>query len=145
MSNVILAGFVVFSTIMVSFAPIVIFFMITGNNYAFLKLLHVTIFIFSGIFGIRTIINGLKFACEKKSVYPKLGINIFKIWVVIFAFVSMQLAWNLRPFIGSKDLPFELFREKEGNFYLAVIKSIGELNKPEDDRSPVEETEPVIE
>jgi hypothetical protein len=143
MSNVILAGFVVFSTIMVSFAPIVIFFMITGNNYAFLKLLHVAIFVFSGIFSIRTIINGLKFSCEKKNVYPKLGINIFKIWIFIFAFVSMQLAWNLRPFVGSKNLPFELFREKEGNFYLAVITSISDLNKKTKDiQSTDEETVP---
>lgn len=129
MINIILSGFIVFTTIALSFAPIVIFFMITGNNYAFLKLLHVAIFIFSGIFSIRTIICGLKFSCEKKNIYPKQGINIFKIWIIIFAFVSMQLAWNLRPFIGSKDLPFELFREKEGNFYLAIIKSFSDLTK----------------
>jgi hypothetical protein len=58
------------------------------------------------------------------NVYPKMGINVFKFWIIIFAFVSMQLAWNLRPFIGSKELPFELFREREGNFYLAVIHSV---------------------
>ncbi len=124
MANMILSGFVVFTTIALSFSPIVLFFMITGNNYAFLKLLHVSIFIFSGIFGMRTIISGLKYSCEKMNVYPKMGINVFKFWIVIFAFVSMQLAWNLRPFVGSKDLPFELFREKEGNFYLAVIQSV---------------------
>ena len=62
MSNIILSGFIVFSTIALSFAPIVIFFMITSGNYAFLKLLHVTIFTFSGIFAIKTIINGLTFS-----------------------------------------------------------------------------------
>lgn len=124
MANMILSGFIVFTTIALSFSTIVLFFMFTGNNYAFLKLLHVAIFIFSGIFGMRTIINGLKYVCEKTNVYPKMGINVFKFWIVIFAFVSMQLAWNLRPFVGSRDLPFELFREKEGNFYLAVIQSV---------------------
>ena len=53
-----------------------------------------------------------------------LRINVFKFRIIIFASVSMQLAWNLRPFAGSKKLPFELFREKEGNFYLAVVQSI---------------------
>ena len=129
MTNIILSGFVVFVTIAVSFAPIVIFFMITSNNYSFLKLLHVAIFIFSGIFAVRTIINGLSFSCEKKNIYPKLGIKIFKSWVIILAFVSSQLAWNLRPFVGSKDLPFELFRVREGNFYIAVIQSVGDLFK----------------
>lgn len=127
MINIVFSGFVVFTTIAVSFATIVIFFMITGNNYAFLKLLHVAILTFSGIFGMRTIVQGLKYSCEKKNIYPKLGITIFKIWILIFAFVSLQLAWNLRPFIGSKDLPTELFREKEGNFYLAIIRSISDI------------------
>ncbi|MCF8371600.1 MAG: hypothetical protein K9H64_08250 [Bacteroidales bacterium] len=127
MVSTILAGFVVFTTIMASFAPIIIFFMITGNNYAFLKLLHVGIFSFSGFFGMRTIMEALKFSCDKKNVYPKIGITVFKIWIVIFAFVGMQLAWNLRPFIGDKTMKFELFREREGNFYLAVLQSTGTL------------------
>jgi hypothetical protein len=127
MSNTILSGFVVFTTIMLSFAPIVIFFMITSDNYAFLKLLHVAIFTFSGIFAVKTIVKGLRYSCEKKNVYPKVGMNIFAIWIIIFAFVSSQLAWNLRPFVGSRELPFEMFRTRQGNFYIAVIQSIGDM------------------
>ncbi len=131
MSNIILSGFVVFSTIMLSFAPIVVFFMITSDNYAFLKLLHVAIFAFSGIFAVKTIVKGLTYSCEKKNIYPKVGMNIFAIWIIIFAFVSSQLAWNLRPFVGSKELPFEMFRTREGNFYIAVIQSMADLMKRE--------------
>jgi|WetSurSiteA1Bulk_404760.scaffolds.fasta_scaffold04582_2 hypothetical protein len=130
MANIIFAGFFVFSTIALSFAPIVIFFMITSDSYSFLKLLHVAIFTFSGVFAVKTIINGLKYSCEKKNIYPKLGMSIFKIWVVILAFVSSQLAWNLRPFVGSREMPFELFRVREGNFYVAVIQSAGNLVRP---------------
>jgi len=130
MANTILSGFLVFTTIALSFAPIVIFFMLTSDNYAFLKLLHVAIFTFSGVFAVRTIIKGLSFSCEKKNVYPRQGMNVFKIWIVIFAFVSSQLAWNLRPFLGSRDLPFELFRAREGNFYVAVIRSAGDIINP---------------
>lgn len=130
MTNIILSGFVVFSTIALSFAPIVIFFMITSDNYAFLKLLHVSIFTFSGIFAVKTIIDGLTFSCEKKNIYPKLGMKIFKIWVVILAFVSSQLAWNLRPFVGSRELKFELFRVKDSNFYVAVIQSAAYMFDP---------------
>jgi hypothetical protein len=133
MVNIIFSGFFVFSTIALSFAPIVIFFMITSDSYAFLKLLHVAIFTFAGIFAVKTIINGLTYSCEKKNIYPKLGMKIFKIWVVILAFVSSQLAWNLRPFVGSRDMPFELFREREGNFYIAVIQSAGNVIKPAGD------------
>lgn len=132
MANIIFSGFIVFTTIALSFAPIVIFFMVTSDNYSFLKLLHVAIFTFSGIFAVKTIITGLKFSCEKKNIYPKLGLTIFKIWIVILAFVSSQLAWNLRPFVGSRDLPLELFRARESNFYVAVIQSVANLFKPDD-------------
>lgn len=137
MANIIFSGFFVFSTIALSFGPIVIFFMITSDSYSFLKLLHVAIFTFSGIFAVKTIINGLKFSCERKNLYPKRGMTIFRIWVFILAFVSSQLAWNLRPFVGSRELPFELFREREGNFFIAVINSVGHMAKP--DHSPVKD------
>lgn len=145
MTNIILSGFVVFSTIALSFAPIVIFFMITSDNYAFLKLLHVAIFTFSGIFAVKTIIDGLTFSCEKKNIYPKLGMKIFKIWVVILAFVSSQLAWNLRPFVGSRELKFELFRVKDSNFYVAVIQSAAYMFDPTRNREKNKNDLPVKE
>jgi hypothetical protein len=142
MTNIILSGFIVFSTIALSFSPIVVFFMITSDNYAFLKLLHVAIFTFSGIFAVKTIINGLTFSCEKKNIYPKLGMKIFKIWVIILAFVSSQLAWNLRPFVGSRDLSFELFRKRESNFYVAVIQSVVNIFEPGKNSSQEKQTIP---
>jgi hypothetical protein len=113
--------------------------MITSDNYSFLKILHVAIFTFSGIFAVKTIISGLSFSCEKKNIYPRLGMKIFKIWIVIFAFVASQLAWNLRPFVGSRDLPFELFRVRESNFYVAVIQSVVHLFTPDRNEKPVVE------
>jgi hypothetical protein len=127
MLRIILAGFVMVTLIMVSFAPIVLFFLITGDNYSFLKLLHVAVFALSGVFGMKTILDALRFSCDKKAVYPKTGVVVFRFWIVILAFVGMQLAWNLRPFIGSRELPFELLRKREGNFYLAVIRAASDL------------------
>jgi hypothetical protein len=131
MLMIILSGFVITGLIMLSFAPIVIFFLITGCNYSFLKILHVAIFALSGIFGMKIILDALRFSCEKKNVYPKVGVVVFRFWIVILAFVGMQLAWNLRPFIGSRDLPFELLRKREGNFYIAVLQSVGDLVSPQ--------------
>lgn len=127
MAVVIFNGFLLTTAIMVSFAPIVLFFLITGSNYAFLKLLHVAIFAVSGLFGIKIIMDALVFSCEKKNVYPKTGIKIFRIWIFILAFVGMQLAWNLRPFLGDRKQPFELFRNRGGNFYQAVGRAMVDL------------------
>lgn len=127
MISIILAGFVITTSIMLSFATIVIFFMITGDNYAFMKLLHVAIIALSGFFGMRAIVEALKFSCEKKNIYPKTGVQVFKFWIFILAFVGAQLSWSLRPFIGAKSLEFELFRQQEGNFYYEVIRSMGTM------------------
>jgi hypothetical protein len=127
---IILSGFVLTSAIAISFSPIVILFQLTGGNYHFLQLLHVAIFIFSGVFGMKLMVDALKFACEKKDIYPHIGVNVFKIWMIILAFVGIQIAWNLRPFLCNKTEEFKLFRKYEGNFYTAIIYSVQQLVKP---------------
>lgn len=127
MMIIVLSGLVLSSAIAISFSPIVVLFQLTGSNYHFLQLLHVSIFVFAGIFGMRVMINALKYACEKKSIYPQVGVTVFKIWIIILAFVAIQLAWNLRPFVGEKDDDFQLFRDYEGNFYTAIIYSVQQL------------------
>jgi hypothetical protein len=38
------------------------------------------------------------------------------------------MAWSLRPFVGSPELDFQLFRnDREGNFYKAVWTSVVNL------------------
>jgi len=127
MISIILSGFILTSAIMLSFAPIIVIFLLTGSNYYFLQLLHIIIFILSGIFGMRTIVEALKYSCEKKNIYPQTGVVVFRFWVVILAFVAIQLAWNLRPFLGDRGQPFQITREYEGNFYTALIYSVKQL------------------
>jgi hypothetical protein len=134
MIAIIQSGFVLTTAIMVSFIPIVIFFLLTGSNYYFLQLLHIGIFVVSGIFGTKTIIDALKYSCEKKGIYPRIGVDVFKFWIIILAFVGIQLAWNLRPFLGNREEAFQMFRDYEGNFYTALIYSVKQLvnEKPGD-------------
>jgi hypothetical protein len=124
---IVLSGMVLTSTIILSFTPIVVFFQLTGGDYHFLQLLHVAIFIFAGIFGLRLMVEALKYACEKKTIYPQIGVTVFKIWIIILAFVGIQLSWNLRPFLCEKNEEFKLFRKYEGNFYTAIVYSVDQL------------------
>jgi hypothetical protein len=142
MMIIVLSGFVLTSVIALSFSPVVIFFQITGGNYHFLQLLHVVIFIFSGIFGMRLIVDALKFACEKRSIYPQIGVNVFRIWILILAFVGIQLSWNLRPFLCNKNEDFKLFRKYEGNFYTAIVYSVQQLASRKDVQEKEESKSP---
>ena len=128
---IIFSGFLLMMVIMVSLIPVVVFFLLTGSNYYFLQLLHIAIFAFAGFFGMKTVIDALKYSCEKKNIYPQIGVTVFKFWVVILAFVSIQLAWNLRPFLGDRGEGFKLFRRYKGNFYTALIYSFRQLAGPD--------------
>jgi hypothetical protein len=137
MTVIVLSGYVLTGAIMVSFAPIVVLFALTGGNYYFLQLLHIAIFTVAGIFGMKTILDALKYSCEQKNVYPKTGVVVFRFWVVILAFVGIQLAWNLQPFLAEKTAGYSLFKKYKGNFYTAVIYSIQQLsNSPEESAQP---------
>lgn len=127
---IVLSGVVLTATIALSFAPIVVVFQLTGGNYHFLQLLHVAIFIFAGIFGMQLMVDALKYACENKSIYPHVGVTVFRIWIIILAFVGIQLAWNLRPFLCEKSEKFTVFRRYEGNFYTAIVYSFEQLVSP---------------
>src|SRR5882762_3061846 len=107
--------------------PITVFFLFTGANYYFLTLLHVVIVLGAGLLGMAALHEGLAFACEKRGVYPKKAMTIMKVWAVLFAFVGIQMAWNLQPFVGDRGKPFQLFRHNEGNFYTAIIYSLQKL------------------
>src|SRR5688572_13867583 len=116
------------AVLLASFAPIVAFFSITGSSYAFIKLLHVVVMTFSGFWGMAALYQGLREMCEKSNLYPKRAVEILRVWILVFGFVGTQMAWSLRPFIGTPDQPFQIFREgREGNFYTAVARSAMDL------------------
>ena len=121
--------------------PITTFFLLTGANYYFLTLLHVVLVLGAGLAGMAVLHEGLAYACEKRGVYPRKAMTIMKVWAVLFAFVGIQMAWNLQPFVGDRGRPFELFRRNEGNFYTAVVYSLRKLAHDEG-RSETDRDEP---
>ncbi|MEM6393262.1 MAG: hypothetical protein AAF797_10855 [Planctomycetota bacterium] len=52
---------------------------------------------------------------------------VFRVWVVIFSLVGAQMSWVLRPFIGHPGMPFTWFRNRESNFFLSVLRALGQL------------------
>jgi hypothetical protein len=53
--------------------------------------------------------------------------SVFRVWTTVFALVGAQMSWVLRPLIGCPTLPFEWFRERESNFFIAVLQSLVSL------------------
>ncbi|MCA1994902.1 MAG: actin-binding WH2 domain-containing protein [Coleofasciculus sp. S288] len=120
-----LASMSLISVMLFSFAPITLFFRLSINDYTFFKILNVGIFAFTGLIGINSFYRNLIFIHDQDSGNLKKHTAIVKAWLVLYGFVGSQLGWTLRPFFGTPDQPFQLFRtELDSNFYLHIWQVI---------------------
>jgi hypothetical protein len=105
-----------------SFAPIALFFWLTAPNYDFYKLLNVGILTITGVAGLSFLWQGMRHVQKSEGM----GVRslILWVWIFVYGFVGTQMAWTLRPFFGAPGLPFEVFRDLGGNFYMNVIQSV---------------------
>ena len=50
---------------------------------------------------------------------------LLRTWIVIYAFVGVQMAWVLRPFVGDPNQPTRFFRQGAwGNAYVEVARMV---------------------
>ena len=56
-------------------------------------------------------------------------VTVFRIWILVFGLVGAQMAWVLRPFLGSPHNVFTWFRPRTSNFFEAVVHAIQHLFK----------------
>ncbi|MBC7870681.1 MAG: actin-binding WH2 domain-containing protein [Chitinophagaceae bacterium] len=117
------------SVLLVSFAPVTLFFLTTGgatgNNYSFMKLLTVAIFGVSGLMGIAFLRQGFAASVDADNLEGRDARRaLFLAWVVLYAFVGSQMAWTLRPYLGAPGQEFEIIRAgSRSNFYENVLDS----------------------
>jgi hypothetical protein len=123
----ILTAITVTGVLLLSFTPIVLFFLLTTNIYQFFKLLNVGVFAVSGFVGVYFLSQGMRIVSTSGKEGGGARRAVVRMWIIIYAFVGSQMAWTLRPFIGAPSMDFELFRQLGGNFYANVFASIGEI------------------
>jgi hypothetical protein len=50
---------------------------------------------------------------------------LLRVWLIIYAFVGVQMAWVLRPFVGDPNSPTRFFRQGAwGNAYVEVARMV---------------------
>jgi len=123
----ILTAVTVTAVVLLSFAPITLFFLLTTSQYQFFKLLNVGIFTAAGFMGVRFLSQGMRVVAEVGGEGDRNLHLVLRLWMLLYAFVGSQLAWTMRPFFGAPSIPFELFRQLGGNFYANIFASIGEI------------------
>ena len=124
--------------VMAGFGPVTAFFASCTRSYPFIKLLNVLLFAIGGAIGLaflwRTLAallrEGEKRPIEAATGGPSAGDparRIFRVWIVLYGIVGMQMGWVLRPFIGAPHRRFEWFRERESHFFADVLETLGAL------------------
>lgn len=112
------------SILLFGFAPVSLFFLISSTDYTFFLLLNIAIMAITGFLGISFFDQGMQSLSEEDAEGKEIRLNILRFWLGLYAFVGTQLGWTLRPFFGSPGKAFELFRNRDSNFYLSVWDSI---------------------
>ncbi len=112
-----------------SLAPIALFFQLSGSNYSFMLLMHSGFMAFSAIAGLSTVARSMHYLSKRaqedgKSSFVQGSDICLPIWMLLYGFVGTQLAWTLKPFVGSADGPFIAWNPEQGNFYTAIIDSV---------------------
>ncbi len=56
---------------------------------------------------------------------------MLRAWMIVYAFVGIQMGWILRPFIGSPTAPVQFFREESwDNAYMVVVNLVWHVISP---------------
>jgi hypothetical protein len=116
------------ATVLVAFAPITLFFLLTSDNRPFFLLFNTVVIGGSALFGLRYLLRYMDSINEEGDAERRgQRRNLMRGWIVLFAFVGCQLGWSMRPFFGSPHMPFQVFRKQEGNVYVSIAKNMREM------------------
>lgn len=124
----ILMSFTIFSLIVAALSPVAFFIFLNappmtssarGFGHSVTLLSDVLFIAYAGIAANRRLLLLLKYKCET----PATATRVFWSWLAGNLFLGAQLAWVLRPFIGSPQLAVQFLRDDplKGNFYESVF------------------------
>jgi hypothetical protein len=114
-------------TVLAVFVPIAGLFSVVTDSYHFMKIFHVGVFAVAGAFGVKVLSEGLvKLTAEnRKGVKP-----LMMSWLLLYCLVGAQIAWSLKPFLGTPYLPATPpFRVDTGNVYVSGFQSFFQMTK----------------
>ncbi len=116
-SNALLAFQAIAAIVLAALGPITVLMNLTTGFYSFIKLWNGLMFAvesLSGHYVMARLYRPLVFSNSRHAV-------LLRVWIVLYTFVGIQMAWVLRPFVGSPGMPFQIFRpEAWGNAYLEI-------------------------
>jgi hypothetical protein len=132
------------TVVLASLAPVTAFFTMSTRSHPFMQLLNGLFLAVGGLTGLVFLWRGLietqgrpastpmaqraqgEAASERppRLVLPFALKAVLAGWCVVYAGVGAQMAWLMRPFVGTPSLPQELFRAKDSNFLFGLFEAL---------------------
>jgi len=122
--------------VLASLAPITAFFTFGTRSHPFLQLLNATFFTVAGLIALRYVVREIAeraptdvpLDAPRKLVPGRPSDRVVLAWTVLYALVGAQMAWMMRPFVGSPRLPQTLFRDPESNVFAGLVEALKYLD-----------------
>lgn len=113
--------------VLASFGPVVAFFTLFTESYAFLVLLDVGVFVVGGAVSLGFLARAVRVVFGEEGGQLRAR-WVFRTWLVIYGVVGAQMGWVLRPFIGNPQLEFTWFRhQRQANVFGGVLDLLRDL------------------
>ncbi|MFH1549034.1 MAG: hypothetical protein ABIH04_00590 [Planctomycetota bacterium] len=135
--NLFMTGVCSTSIVALCLAPIAAFFMLTvkgASRYHLIFLINVVLLAIAGFAGLVYISRAIRFlAChyESRTGVPLRAGAVLKLWMLVYIFVGIQLAWELRPYMVREGTIPEgaslvFLRDDPYDFYSMIVRNIGQ-------------------
>jgi len=99
---------------LLALAPVTVLVNVTHGDYRTAQAWSTLMFGVAGWNARRSLQNCYRPLIAQNPVHARLK----QLWFLVYAFVGVQMGWDLRPFVGSPEMPVQFFREHIGNAYL---------------------------
>ncbi len=104
-------------------APVTAFLNVTYGDYHVAQGWNTLLFGAAAWNARRALVECYRPLQARRSVHAWLA----KGWFVLYAFVGVQMGWDLRPFVGHPGMPVSFFREDIGNAYIEVARVLRDI------------------
>lgn len=114
------------SILLLSFIPIIVFFLISGTPYELFKFINVAMLGFSGFASFhvfkKTLLQKAQLAENSKTVFrSKMIINA---WVLLYGSIGANLGFLLSPLFGDERIDFIWFTSSHENFFNHILHAL---------------------
>lgn len=107
---------------LVSLSPILLLFVISSQGKIFVNIVNIIFFVIAVSVGLGLVWRAMAYFTKRNQ--STAHTLVLKVWLGIYAFVGMQLAWAIQVFGDLSELPVFKQLGIEGNFYMAIFELV---------------------